>query len=342
MDEAKLGQWLELHEAFREYCQASPWQWFDDTDLVAVEHPSVEGRGYCVVMGSGGMEYGLAVYRGDEGLAGYLGLMSGAVEAGSLESLDATNALSAMLADREELPKADRDIIRGLGLRYRGRGRWPLFQSFTPGYLPWRVDADEADFLAIALRSMTEATSLVESGELKPDEAGSGMFLTLSFHDGHWHNHWESLLFPMPPVAPDFPDTGRLQRLADSKPRTDSVWELSIFNLHAPVREERGGRPHFPVFAIFVHTESEFVLHEQFMGPGPSDADRQGLLVRLLETIPVLPSEIVVSAPRMAQLVESVAVPLGIELSVGDTPALWSARDELFGFLDKIEDGLGY
>ena len=340
MSEASSEQWLALHEAFREYCQAAPWRWFDDTDLVTVEHPSLDNKGYCVVMGSGGMEYGLAVYRGDEGLAGYLALMSGAVEAGTLESMDATNALSAMLADREEVPKADRDIIRSLGLRYRGRGRWPLFQSFTPGYLPWSVEANEVEFLTVALRSMTEAALLVESGELNLDsEGGSDLFLTLSFDGSQWRNHWETLLFPVPPLAPDFPDTERLRQLAESTPRTGSVWELSIFYLHAPVREERSGRPHFPVFAMFVHTDSEFVLNEQFMGPGPSDTDRQELLVKLLEALPGLPAEIVVSAPRMAQLVASVTAPLGIELSVGETPVLWNARDELFGFLDEVAYG---
>ena len=336
MAEPSTEQWIELHEAFREYCQAAPWQFFDDTHLVTVEHPSGEDKGYCVVLGSGGMEYGLAMYRGDEGLAGYLALMSGAMELGSLESLDATNALSAMLADREELSKTERDTIRSLGLRYRGRGRWPLFQAFRPGYLPWRLEDSEAVFLTWALRCMTDLTSLVENGELTFDrEDNPDMFLTRSLHNGQWHNRWEHILFPMPPPAPNYPDLERLRQLADSKPRTDLVWELGIFFLHAPVREERGGRPHFPISAMLVEADSGFVIPELFMGPDPSDTDRQELLVKLLETLPGLPSEIVVGTPRMAQLTESVTAPLGIALSLDETPALWSVREELLGSLEE-------
>ena len=336
MAEPSTEQWIELHEAFREYCQAAPWQFFDDTHLVTVEHPSGEDKGYCVVLGSGGMEYGLAMYRGDEGLAGYLALMSGAMELGSLESLDATNALSAMLADREELSKPERDTIRSLGLRYRGRGRWPLFQAFRPGYLPWRLEDSEAVFLTWALRCMTDLASLVEKGELTFDrEDNPDMFLTRTLHNGQWHNRWEHILFPMPPPAPNYPDLERLRQLADSKPRTDLVWELGIFFLHAPVREERGGRPHFPISAMLVEADSGFVIPELFMGPDPSDTDRQELLVKLLETLPGLPSEIVVGTPRMAQLTESVTAPLGIALSLDETPALWSVREELLGSLEE-------
>ncbi len=77
MPEPTSEQWLDLHQAFRDYCESKPWEWMDDTDLVAVEHPFGEYKGYCVVLGGGGIEYGLAVYNGDEGLAGYLEAVSG-------------------------------------------------------------------------------------------------------------------------------------------------------------------------------------------------------------------------------------------------------------------------
>ncbi len=336
MAEPSLEQWLALHETFREYCQAAPWQWFGDADLVAVEHPSWEYKGYCVVMGSGGMEYGLAVYRGDEGLAGYLALVSGAIEAGSLESLHATNALAATLADREELPKPNRDVIRSLGLRYRGRGQWPLFQDFKPGYLPWGLEADDAGFLTVALRCVIDAAALMGQEKMSfRTEDGAVMMLSRRFQDGSWSNALEPLAFPLPPAVPEYADAERLRQLAESKAGADSVWELGIFFLPAPAREERGGRPHFPTLALIAHTDSGAAMNEAFMGPGPTDADRQELLVKLLETIPVRPSEIMVSAPRLAQLVEPVTAALGIKLSVDDTPVMWGIRDEMLDFLDE-------
>ena len=102
-----------------------------------------------------------------------------------------------------------------------------------------------------------------------------------------------------------------------------------MFYLYTPVRGERGERPSFPMMAVVVDRDSPLFLPQQLMGPGPSEAGRQELLVKLLEAAPGLPSEIVASTPRMAQLVESVTSPLGIELSVDHTPAVYDIRDAM-------------
>ena len=66
MTEPTIEQWLDLHKAFMDYCAATPWRWLGDTDVVAVENPSGEYKGYCAVMGSSEIEYGLSVHIGDE------------------------------------------------------------------------------------------------------------------------------------------------------------------------------------------------------------------------------------------------------------------------------------
>ena len=327
-------QWLELHQAFREFSDLHPWVCFDNHDVVAVEDSGSGETGYCVVMGGGGIERGLAVYRGDEGLVGFLGMMTGAFDAESEETLDFSNVIYASLTDREELTKEERDEIRKLGLRYRGRGRWPLFQAMKPGYMPSGLQSDEAALLTSALRCMSDLTSAVLKGEISLDQADDSdthiqQILVRSFRNGVWHNRWEDLEFPLPPASPDYPDLERLQRLADSKPRTESVWELSIFFLHLPVGQDSEGRLYFPTSSLLVEADSGIVIPELFSGPDPSDTDRQEMLVKQLEALPGLPAKIVVNAPRIGRVVESVTAPLGIVLSVDETPALWEAKDQL-------------
>ena len=114
-------QLRQLHRAFGEYWDTSPWQALDDLDVVAVEHPSGRYTGYCSVLGS---------------------------------------------AYRESLSESERAAMRRAGLRYRGGCAWPIFRSLRPGYLPCRLEEDEAVFLAAALDNMTDVASKVSSGDL--------------------------------------------------------------------------------------------------------------------------------------------------------------------------------
>ncbi len=336
MTEPTIEQWLDLHQAFMDYCAATPWLWLGDTDVVAVENPSGEYKGYCAVMGSSEIEYGLSVHIGDEGLAGYLTLMTGDVDPESLEAFYMMRALSAMLADREDLDTADRDVIRGLGLRYRGRGKWPLFRSIATGYMPWRLNSDEAEFLTIALRNVIDIASRTAGGEeVLYAESDPSLILTRVFRDGAWQDRWEAFMPPRPaePV-PDYPDSERLHQLAQSKPRGPLVWELSIFYLQTPIQEERGERPFFPTMILVVDRGSSLILGTEALGAIPSTTQRQGALVRLLEKVSILPSEIVVDSASTANLLEFVTRPLGVKLSVGETPVLDDVKHSLMTFID--------
>jgi hypothetical protein len=198
------------------------------------------------------------------------------------------------------------------------------------------LDADEVVFLTMALRNMMEVASKVESEDLdlRPEDSPD-LILTRVLRNGEWHDQWDPLTLPMPPPVPDYPDTERLQQLAESKPWTESVWEFGLFYLYTPVRGERGERDYFPVVALVVDRDSPLFLPQRFMDAGPSEAGRQELLVKLLAAAPGMPSEIVASTPRMAQLVESVTSPLGIELSVDHTPAVYDIRDAMSDFFNE-------
>ena len=104
-------------------------------DVLAVNDPLGRFKGYCVVLGDGGVAYGLGVYLGDRGLLNYLSTMTSEDEPCGVEALERGLALTAVLGDREELENEERKAMRDLGLRYRGRGRWPIFRSAIPGAL---------------------------------------------------------------------------------------------------------------------------------------------------------------------------------------------------------------
>ena len=337
MAEPTTEQWKDLHVSFMDFCKATPWRWLDDTDLLVIEHPSGEYRGYCAVLGGAEMEYGMGLYVGDEGLAGYLAFMTGEVDPESTEAFHLMCSLSALLADREDLDTADRAVIRGLGLSYRGRGSWPMFRSAIPGYMPWYLNADEAVFLTMALRNVTDIASRVAGDRLiLHSERDPSLRLTRVFVDGAWQDRWEPFRPPKPPApVRDYPDTERLQRLARSRYGGTSFWEVSIFHLHTPIQEDKGERPYFPTVVLVVDRDSSSIVGTEVLGAGSSITERQDVLVELMERMSMMPTEIVVDSAIAAQLVEPITRSLGVRLSVGATPALREARGSLMTFIDR-------
>ncbi len=325
------GQWRDLHAAFADFCRAEPWHVMDDEDVVTVEDPSRGQTGHGVVMGAAGLEYGLALYLGDEGLATYLATMTDAVEPDSEEAFDMLNAAWALLTDREDLAAADLAVIRTLGLRYRGRGRWPLFRRLMPGYVPWYLDADEAAFLTLALRAVIEVASHRASrDEAAAPEPGPALISFPTLGDGPEQSEWGAGE-PFPPTAPvpDYPRQERLRQVARSGTRGAAVWEWDSFNMRTPIQERKGERPYYPTMILVVDGRSGLVLSGEILGARPSATEKRDTLLALLERVDALPREIVVDSMRSAQLVEPIAEGLGIGLSLGDTPALAEAREEI-------------
>ena len=210
-------QWLALHHAFRRYCESRPWERLANEDVLVVNDPPGHFKGYCVALGDGGVAYGLGVYLGDRGLLNYLTTMTSEHEPVGVETLERGLALSAVLGDREELGNGERKVMRDLGFRYRGRGRWPVFRSVIPGHWPWYLSGDEARFLTVALDNVLDVAERMGQGTLDlyagrdPSEV-----LTRSLWGDVWRDEWEVLRPPAVPVEERRVDTDRLRSISGS------------------------------------------------------------------------------------------------------------------------------
>ena len=98
-------------------------------DLFAIENPNDGEMGYCSILGNGGEEFGLGMFLGEDGYNQYIKLIEGETEPEDIEESLMMRTLSLLFVDRDVLREEDRDIIRSLGLRFRGRNAWPFFRS---------------------------------------------------------------------------------------------------------------------------------------------------------------------------------------------------------------------
>ena len=323
-------QWLALHRSFQRYCEAAPWECLANEDLLVVEDPEGRYQGYCVALGDGDMVYGLGVYLGDVGLSNFLSTISDEDEPDGQAILERQLSLSAMLADREELEPKERKIIRDLGLKYRGRGKWPMFRSARPGYWPWFVNGDEARFLTVALDTVRDVAERVARGELELRyEETPGLFLARVPEGSGWKDEWRRLAPPVLAKVDNSPDGERLRVIRESTPVGSAAWEVTVSYMPALIRHGTGDRPYMPTLVMVVEHDRELVLACRVLGETPSAAERQEPVLELLTDQDSLPELLVCDGNGAAELMAPIATALGIELFVGPTLVLDALREDL-------------
>lgn len=255
-----LEQWRQLHAVAVAVKALAPWDWMNEADLFAVEDPASGQMGYVNVMGAIGEHFAVAVYLGGAGLRGFMA-MQHARESDMEELFFAVPQLQASFEGRESLRSEDRDIVKALGLKFRGRNDWPLFRSYRPGYFPWHLSAEEASFLIVALEQVLDvAPRFRADASLFYGQDVEGLLVraaSSSAPDAAWVDRRQAKMdMELEPLAVTIEER-MLNKLAALPPGKGSI-EIDLFRLPSPVREGNG-RPYFIYNLLFVDGESGFV-----------------------------------------------------------------------------------
>ncbi len=334
LSEPAKKDWAVLYEAAIGFKGVAPWQWMADDDLFAVENPSDGEVGYCAVLGKEGEEFGLVVFVGQEGYRSYLQIVTGEVEPESFDFWVSLRSLSAIFSDRDEICRQDREVIRLLGLRFRGRNAWPLFRSQCPCYVPWYLDQGEVLFLTAALgQSLIVAGRVANEGLDLFRGVDADLILTRYYYDGQWLDEWRRpKVSSRQVIKPPAPDGERLDRLRLTARRLRGPWELDFFHVPAVV-DSGSGRPYYPCCILAVDRGSGLIIGVDLMGPSPSDEEKQNRAIGMLERGKQLPAEIWVASPEVKRVIEPVTEALGIGLILGPPTVLQQAKRSLNGYL---------
>jgi len=125
----------------------------EETELFGVQHPDTGEIGFVSVMGMAGEHYAISAYRDATGLYGFWHMQDMGPYLQPKDILN-TPQLQASFEDRDMLEKHDYQLIKSLGLKYRGRNAWPQFRSYRRGYAPWYIEKYEAEFLQYVLKQL--------------------------------------------------------------------------------------------------------------------------------------------------------------------------------------------
>lgn len=322
--EPTLEEWSSLYEAAAAFKEAGCWEWMYDDDLFGVMDPETGEIAYCCIMGNLGEHYALGAYLGAEGLNSILEILSSDAEdeedAYFPDSFFKQKCLMASFRNRDELAKEDREIIKKLGLKFRGNNNWPLFRSYEPGLFPWFLNARECRFLTVALQQSLEVALRCRRDKAILEHEKPFTFLVrVPEKEGErivWSDRYLEASLPVKEyISFTIADELYLKKIVKSLRRGKDIWEAEAFWVPYPVQEAKNKRPYYPVVFLIVDRTSGLILgHELLKNLQEDGYSCINLLLKVVSKGGLAPSRIVVRRQETYCLLEKACRQLEIPL----------------------------
>lgn len=337
-----IDEWRRLYEAAEAFGEIRSWEWMSDSWTFGVRDPITGTIAYCSVMGALGELYGLAAYLGAEGLHSLQDMLLREPDYDDINLGMDIRSLMATFQSRGDLRKADLEVIRKLGLSFRGTHIWPLFRSYEPGLFPWFLTQDQAAFLTLILQQATNVCLRThDDPNLLLSPLSKGLYLVRMPEETDEKTVWhDQLIQPEQLVAarPETPiqiDELRLIRVRDAAKAGNSIWDADVFYAPACVSENPKSRPYYPFMCLWVDHHSQAVLA---MEMAEHDKYRQAFVDKFIDLVQHLetrPREIRVKRELAHRLYQDVAAKLGIPVrQVDELGALERIQTQLASFLE--------
>lgn len=328
-----------LYKAADALYALAPWKWMYDSHIFGVRDPEQGTVGYCCVMGNLGEHYALAVYLGDAGLRGYRRIASGEFQrAGTqLGAMFVQHCLMASYEDRTTLDQAERDQIKALGLKYRGRNNWPQFRLYEPGFFPWYLSGAEMRFLTTAIEQVCEVAPRFSLKTRPTDLRGPEPVLVRAYSDGVWLDTYHTPNLAPPPDQEAAPvDAARVQQIRQRKLAQGGAWEIGHFYLPQPIQDKPGQRPYYPVSCLAVDARTGMILTPHLTQASRLAAELQVALIQAIERAGAIPKELAVRGAEDQRLLAPIAQELGVKLRVAKRlPMLEEAQRSMMSFMGR-------
>ena len=335
----RLEEWQNLYEAMIKIKEIAPWEWMTENDIFAVQNPENDQLGFVSVMGAAGEHYAISVYLGNKGLYGFWDLQQSAPDIAPNMFVEIPQ-LQAFFEDRDYLQPKDRDLIKQLGLKFRGRQSWPMFRSYRPGFFPWYLESDEARFLWYVLEQTMDVSMRFKDDRSLLQFADQEQLLVRVPIKKREKLLWQDSPKVIPPPEPSPIEITlnmfAVKALQGSIP-SQSALEIDVFMSMTPL-QEKGIRPFYPYILMMVDADSGLVVGNEILQPVPTlESMWESVPTKVVEwlaKIHLLPMKILVSSEFLYQLLLHLSDELSLSLELSETlPNLDQARAYLLEYL---------
>lgn len=307
-------QYARFYALAKQVSDAAPWEWLEETQVVAVER-DVEETDFISVMGSLGTHFAIAVY---PSLVSFDRFMT-------LDQLPQHEACDIffeipqhqlVFGSKSDLFPGERETVGASGIRFKN-GKWPSAQAFVPGYFPWKAGTAGMENLCVALEQLL---AVFNAGTEIPHAPGMGAAFLTRFRE---NGVWRTTLRKHKPKSRQYTVTppNDLMNQVLSLPVRVMCLEADCFPVMARIGKPKG-RPACPHQLMLVDRATDFLFPTALLMPEEGMAwsftQASTALLKQLVKIGFRPSAMAFAGDVTAAWGEQLCGRLGI--SVDDSP----------------------
>ena len=330
-EEATKEEWEKLYKLAFEFKKKKPWTYMMNSDVVEIRFDD-EVFGEFIIMGNGGMEYGFSLYLGNEGysqmrrmvLTDHYGIEDSHVILGQ-------NSINMWIGDKEDLSPGHEELIKKLGLKFRGKRSYIYFDKYSPGFAPYILDGKEVrictEFLTLLLETLDRCKENIN--EIRDNftifsyESKGG-----DFEFGIKKLPEKEKLF----VAPQMVVDSNTTKLKKAKKNNDT-WELDMQISGGIVQDEEFSKPLLMPTALIASRKNEIIIARMMIEPSMIKEEEACNLLANAILSHGKPKSIVVKDIMISNMIADVCKVCGIEITLGDTPIV----SEFYEYADNPE-----
>lgn len=309
-----------LYDLADELYRRAPWQWMEESHLIALRHPQTGEVGYLSVMGMEGSHRALAVYLGQESIERFNRIHSDdpGTEQDAMRLILESRQLQLSFNERLMLTKEDLAEIKSLGRKYRGE-TWPQMRSFHPGVVADRITEEEAVWLTLAVEQLFIVAPRLKSD---PDQTiqlkgkQTQILCRSQSAEGVWADEWiphHTKLHAFPQPDCDAALAAQVKALPDKRKIE------CLFTLLPSSIGPKGGRCVYPYLIMAVDAGSGFILGVELTSMEKRTfeeliAEVPNTFLRLFEKAGFCPKKLDCASLATAHLLHQPAKQLGVKV----------------------------
>lgn len=314
-----LQQHRELFETATLYYKLAPWKYMFDSNVFAVVHPVTGVKAYCTVLGNLEEMLGMVMYLGPKGLKCLKEIVTSEEKVIDYEGLGFNqDGLICFFEDSDNLMPEEMEVLESLGMKVKKGAIVPVFKSYKPGWMPYKLSAEEVEFMLIGLQ---QALVVCADAGQDPEIASQlglredGTVLARAFgNDGEWHygriSVDSTVEFSPVQIGLEEEEISALKAL----PRQDKIWLFEHFYFNMPSYSDEHERAFFPKAIVLMEVEATTLVGVDALPPHEFEDGLANVFSEVFVENNYTPQQIVVASRENYILLKSFCKSLEIDL----------------------------